>query len=259
MRSIKARLCATALLSAVVLVRADRTASAQAPVPAAPEHVSWYGDPSAPDISGVWVRADDQATPSGSKEGWQPWPPPLKDEFAATWAKRVAAAQAGKRTDDPVVDCVRPGMPRFITGMTGPLLIVQSHARLTIYRDGEAPRRIWLDGRTFPDEKSLESFPKGTSIGQYRDGNVLIETRGFKDYPIDSTGVPHSDDLKIMERYHRVDPHTLSAEVTLIDPIAYAQPLVTTVTYKLLDDAMWAPREFICAPKTNSHPELFVH
>ena len=111
-----------------------------------PEALSWHGDANAPDISGVWVRADVPAG-SGSKEGWTPWAPPLKGAFADTWKKRVADAAAGTRTDDPIRSCLPPGMPRYMTGTNNELLIVQTPGRVIMYRDGDPVRRIWLDGR----------------------------------------------------------------------------------------------------------------
>jgi hypothetical protein len=229
--------------------------------PSPPEHLSWYGDPGAPDISGVWVRADDQGMSVGtnaSPEGWRPWPPPLKGAFSATWKKRVAAAAAGERTDDPIMGCMIPGMPRFITGDKSSLLIIQNHGRVMFYRDGEQPRRVWLDGRSSPASADLEPFPKGTAIGHYENSDLIIESIGFKDQPIDSTGAPHSDKLRISERYHRVDPQTLAVHVTLTDLVALSRSMTTTVIYKALNNPLWEPYEFICTPQTDYHPDRYV-
>jgi hypothetical protein len=247
--------CAAVATAAVFLAALGAVATAQQS-PAAPAVVSWYGDPSAPNISGVWVRTD--AAERGSKEGWKPWPPPLKGAFAATWKKRVAEAAAGKRTDDPARGCLPPGMPRFMTGTNGPLLIIQTPGRVTLYRDGAPVRRVWLDGRSNPQPDDLEDFSNGNAIGHYEGQELVTEIIGIKDYPIDSTGMPHSEKLKIVERLHRVDEQTLRADITLTDPLAYARPMTTTVTYKALNDPLWEPREFICTPGTNYHPDRYV-
>lgn len=231
----------------------------QAPMPIPPERLSWYGDPKAPNISGVWVRADAPTAAGQSKEGWMPWPPPLKGKFADIWRQRVADAAAGKRTDDPVRNCLPPGMPRYMTGTTSELLIIQTPGRVMMYRDSAPVRRIWLDGRPFPDAKNLESFSNGNARGHYEKGDLLTEVVGIKDEPIDSTGVPHSDDLKISERLHRVDATTLSVTVTLTDPTAYTRPMVSTVIYRASTNPLWEPKEFICTPKTDYHPDTYVH
>jgi len=252
---------ASALFVLLTVVVNPAQAQAQAPVPAPVEKLSWYGDPKAPDISGVWVR-DDQPGVNGnaaSKEGWMPWPPPLKGDFAQIWKKRIAQAAAGQRTDDPVEGCQPGGMPRVMTGMTGPMLLIQTPGRITIYRDGIPVRRIWLDGHPFPDPKDLESFSNGNARGHYEGGDLVTEVIGIKDQPIDSTGIPHSDALKIVERFHRVDPQTLKVSITLTDPVAYSKAMKTTVIFKKYGDPMWEPKEFICRPKTGYHPEAYVH
>lgn len=223
----------------------------------APERLNWHGDPKAPDISGVWVRVD-TPTGAGSKEGWTPWAPPLKGAFAETWKKRVAAAAAGKRVDDPVRGCLPPGMPRFITGSTGPMLILQTPGRVMLYRDGMPVRRVWLSADALPAAKDIESFSNGNAIGKYLGTDLVTSIVGIKDQPIDSTGVPHSDDLKIAERFHRVDANTLKVTVTLTDTTAYTRPMTSTVTYRLLGDPGWEPHEFLCTPNTNYSPERFV-
>ena len=234
-------------------------ALAQVPTPLPPQRLSWYGDPKAPDLSGVWVRGDKQPGSSKSDEGWLPWPPPLKEPFAATWKKRVAEAAAGKRNDDPERWCLPPGMPRYMSGTNGPLLIIQTPGRVMMNRDGIPVRRIWLDGRPLGATSELEAFYNGNAIGRY-DGSALVtEVRGIKDQPIDGTGVPHSDELKVVERIQRVDAETLKVEITLTDPLAYARPMTTTVVYKALQDPLWEPREFICTPETDYHPDKYVH
>ena len=244
-------------LVAVFLCAWGVQASAQPPAPSPPEHLSWYGDPSAPDISGVWVRQPSAG--SASKEGWSPWPPPLKPPFDAKWKTRVAQAQAGARTDDPIQACLPPGMPRFVTGAKGPLLILQTPGRVMMYRDGDPVRRIWLDGHPFPAAKDLESFSNGNARGRYDGRDLVTEVIGIKDEPIDGTGVPHSDDLKITERYQRVDAGTLRVEITLTDPTAYSRPMTDTVIYKALNNPSWEPKEFICTPKTNYDPDAYIH
>lgn len=248
-----------ALAAAGIVLRAlTAPAFAQVPSPIPPQKLSWYGDPKAPDLSGVWVRAEAQGGSSKSKEGWLPWPPPLKEAFAATWKKRVADAVAGKRTDDPVRWCLPPGMPRFMSGTNGPLLIIQTPGRVMLYRDGIPVRRVWLDGRPLGSKDSLESFYSGNAVGRYEGAYLATEIRGIRDQPIDGTGVPHSDDLKIVERFHRVDATTLKVEITLTDPTAYTKPMTTTVMYKALADPLWEPKEFICTPESNYYPDKYV-
>jgi hypothetical protein len=228
------------------------TTLAQTPASSAPQRVDWYGDPKAPNISGVWVRV-------GTKEGWKPWPPPLKKTFAAIWKKRVADAAAGTRTDDPIRACLPPGMPRYMSGTLSPLLIIQTPGRVTLYRDGSPVRRIWTDGRENPQPADLEEFSNGNAIGRYEGSDLLTDVIGVKDQPVDSTGVPHTDQLRIVERFHRLDAQTLRVDLTLTDAVAFSKPITTSITYQASNNPLWEPREFICTPVTNYFPDVYVH
>ena len=260
---IYARRVRTASRIAVVLcaLQAAAPLRAQAPTVLPPEKLSWYGDTSAPDISGVWIR--DGAAGQGhsnSKEGWLPWPPPLKGTFAAAWKKAVTEAAAGKRTDDPIQRCLPPGMPRYMTGTNGPMLIIQTPGRVMLYRDNAPVRRVWLDGRGNPKPEDLEAFSNGNAAGHYVGKDLITEVIGIKLQPIDGTGVPHSDKLKIVERFHRIDTDTLQVDVTLTDADALTRPMSSSVVYKAYrGDAPWEPKEFICVPEKDYHPDYYVH
>ena len=43
---------------------------------------------------------------------------------------------------------------------------------------------------------------------------------------LDNGGSPHSDQMKVEERYHRVDQNTMELTVTIDDPKAYTAPWV---------------------------------
>jgi hypothetical protein len=117
---------------------------------------------------------------------------------------------------------------------------------------------VWLDSRSNPEPRELEEFSNGNAVGHYEGQDLVTEVIGFKDYPIDSTGVPHSEQLKIVERFQRVDEQTLKVVITLTDKLAYTRPMNTTVIYKTHGDPMWEPREFTCTPINDYHPENYV-
>lgn len=249
-----------ATIGLVVTLACGGIALAQtAPTALPPQPLSWFGDPGSPDLSGTWVRADSSIDPKGAvnREGWTPWAPPLRGKFADVWKKRVADDKTGTRTDDPVKDCLPAGMPRYITGMLGPLLIVQTPGRVTMTREYGPPRRVWLD-RSLPAPEDVEQFYSGNSVGHYEGATLVVDTIGVKDEPIDATGVPHSDQVVIQERYHRVDATTMSVKVVVKDKLALTRPISTTVTYKAVTDPHWELQELTCVPKTGYHPELFV-
>ena len=248
-----------AALRAVGGLALGGVASAAPPAPSAPEKLNWHGDATAPDISGVWVRVDSATSVKVNKEGWLPWPPPLKPAFAKVWRERLTQQVVGTRKDDPIRACLPAGMPRFDTGMTTPMLIMQTPGRVTLYRDGMPVRRVWLDSHATPAAEDIESFSNGNSMGHYEGADLITKVVGVKDQPIDATGIPHSDDLVIAERFHRIDAATMQIDVTLTDRTAYTRPIKAVVIYKASDNPLWEPKEFLCTPETGYHPDAFIH
>jgi hypothetical protein len=262
---------AASSISSLAIALATLSLAVAAAEPSAPatqatgRSLSWFGDPGSPDISGVWLLEVPATSPadasagSRSPEGWTPWPPPLRGAFATTWKSRIAAAKSGQRSDDPVKACLPAGMPRFITGMRGPLLIVQTPGRVAMTREFGPPRRIWLDGRSLPEADNLEQFFSGNSVGRYEGDALVVDTIGVKDLPIDSTGVPHSNKLVIRERYRRVSRDVLSVEVVVSDELALRRPMRTSLTFKAHADPLWELQDLVCVPDKSWHPELYVH
>ena len=48
-------------------------------------------------------------------------------------------------------------------------------------------------------------------------------------------------------------------EVTLTDPKAYSRPMTSTIVFKAYGDPLWEPKEVLCTPGTNYHPDVYVH
>ena len=145
-----------------------------------------------------------------------------------------------------------------MAGMTGPLLIVQTPGRVTISREGLPVRRIWTDGRPLPKPRDLEQFFGGNSVGRYDGPALVTEVAGLRDQPLDATGVPHSDDLRVTERFHRIDRATLAVDIVATDPTAFSAPLTTHVIYHAEPDPRWEPHEVLCVPVTDTHADRYV-
>ena len=151
--------------------------------------------------------------------------PPLQP-----WAK--ARTSDNKKDDDPVLSCFPPGMPRILLGQF-PFEIIQIPGRvIMIHEYGHFVRQIFTDGRSHP--KDIEPSWMGHSVGKW-DGNVLVaDTIGFNDKTwLDSEGHPHSDELHLVERIHRVDHDTLVDELTIEDPKTFTHSWTGRIEFKL--------------------------
>jgi hypothetical protein len=82
------------------------------------------------------------------------------------------------------------------------------------------------------------------------DYTLLVETTGLDERTwIDRAGRPHSSDLRVEERFHRVDRDHLELTVTINDPQMYTKPWVALDRLQFnLQPANFDVREMICSP-----------
>ena len=81
-------------------------------------------------------------------------------------------------------------------------------------------RQIFMDGR------ALESNPHpvwmGYSIGRWDGDTLVVESNGYNDKTwVHNEGLPHTERLRITERYRRPDFGHVQIDVTYDDPGAF--------------------------------------
>jgi hypothetical protein len=99
---------------------------------------------------------------------------------------------------------------------------------LVLYMFEKRWRTIWTDGRALPRDPDPRWY--GYSVGRWEDDTTfVVESVGMDERTwLDNAGNPHSADMKVEERYHRVDASTMELTVTIDDPTIYT--------------ARWTPR-----------------
>ena len=115
-----------------------------------------------------------------------------------------------------------------------PWKVVQTpDAVIILFHESLHYRQIFTDGRPFPADPSPTWL--GYSIGRW-DGDALVaETIGLIDETwLDDGGHPHSDALKVTERFRRGTAGTMDVDVTIDDPKAYTRPWTVTVRFELV-------------------------
>ena len=153
-------------------------------------------------------------------------------------------------SNDPAYACNPAGMPRVDLHDVRITEILQTPLKIVIlYQFDRIWRVIWTDGRDFP--KDPEPRWLGYSVGKWVDATTLVvQTWGTDERTwVDRAGRPHSADLRVEERYHRVDRDHLELSVTINDPKMYTKPWVPL---DKLSFRMLAPdydsREMMCSP-----------
>jgi hypothetical protein len=191
-----------------------------------------------PDWSGQWKRTSgiqwDPSKPLGPAQK-----PPLTPEYQARYEANLRDQEAGGQGDDRTGACIPHGMPRVMT-VVYPMEIIIMPKTTYILTDYTVPRRIFTDGRQWPEE--LEPTFNGLSIGRWIDEGadgrfttLEVETRGFKGpRTYEASGIRLHDDGEsiIKERIHqdKNDKNTLYDEITTIDH-ALTRPWTITKKY----------------------------
>jgi len=122
--------------------------------------------------------------------------------------------------------------------LSEPIKIIQS-PRLTVvlYEVNNLHRQIFTDGRVLPTEFELPAY-LGYSAGHWEHDTLVVETAGFNDKTaLDAMGHPHSDALRVTERFHRRDFGHMDVEMTFNDPKMYTRPFTIKVPHDLQADS----------------------
>jgi hypothetical protein len=204
-----------------------------------------------PDLSGIWQAASDPGDAAGGIEGivapkyqidvmrdlkgavpFQPWAEQLFNE-----------RQANKLRDNPMIKCLPAGVPR-LNAYTHPYKIVQTPGLMVmLYESDTMFRQVFTDGRALP--KDPEPSWLGYSVGRW-DGDVfVVESMGFNDKTwLDGLGHPHSEALRLTERFHRRTLGEMDVDITINDPKAYTKPIRYVQLQRLFVDTELI--EYIC-------------
>jgi hypothetical protein len=128
--------------------------------------------------------------------------------------------------NDPLSTMGDPtGFPRIVLYELRPFQIVQTANQvLMLYMFEKRWRVIWTDGRALPKDPDPRWY--GYSVGRWEDDNTLVvESVGTDDRTwLDNAGNPHSNSLRVEERYRRINQGTMELTVTIDDPLIYTKP-----------------------------------
>jgi len=148
--------------------------------------------------------------------------------------------------------CITRGPGRmFPAGYNNAYQILQTPGYVMILHEMiHEARIIPLDGRPHAD-KSVRMWT-GDPRGRWEGNTLVVETTNFNAKGWIATngasgrlrGVPHSDALRLVERFTRVDADTISYQVTIEDPNIFTRPW--TVAIPLVRDEDYRIFEYAC-------------
>jgi hypothetical protein len=130
--------------------------------------------------------------------------------------------------DDPMKVCIGPGNPRQM--MTpGGLRFIQDNNYRRVYMIFGGGNRNWrvifLDGRTPPSPDEVVGTFLGNAVGRWEGDTLVADSVGFNTrFWFSNGGLPHTEALKLTERFSRPSHDVLEYEVTIDDPLTYTRP-----------------------------------
>jgi hypothetical protein len=164
-----------------------------------------------PDLSGMWQMAGlGHATNMNDAE--------LLPDAQAIYQKRLETYGH----EDPASNCLPEGPRSGLAGLD-PLRIIQARNITTVLYETGTFRLIYTDGRPLP--KDMNPTWMGYSIGRWEGDTFVVQTAGYNERTwLDFTGRPHSEALRVTERFRRTDFGHMQLEMTFDDPKMYRKP-----------------------------------
>lgn len=198
--------------------------------------------PAVPDISGVWMPT--AIGPDGERA--QVMDPDVPYLPEVTEAMAAIRANYNPVVDDANRSCLPYGMPhQMVVRAQYPMEVIQAGDEITlIFELHNDTRHIHMDGRTFP--QGLLPTWMGYSVGEWQNGELLVETRGMREHGYPD---PQSPAMHVTERVRVVDSEAagpmLEWELTLTDPLTYSAPVVARNYFRRYPDLQMG--EYFCS------------
>ena len=204
------------------------------------------------DLSGVWGFGG-----TGRFSAAPPLTPWGKQQHDATIGDKNSYGEALHSKDTSgqgggaKINCDPHGWPRLHTYNYGVEFVMQPDRVIEFFELTHTFRTIWTDGRKLPADPP-EPHWLGWNVGHWEGDEFVVESNGFDDRSWIGSSQPdggwtHSDEMRVVERWRRVNYTTLESQVTIYDPKTYTQPWVgPKATTTLLPGAeLW---EDFCVP-----------
>lgn len=195
------------------------------------------------DLRGVWMRSYEHRYENYAfTEEPPPMTPWAEARFRASRPTFGARAVAVAETNDPIYQCLPPGVPR-IYAHPAPFEIFQFSDRVVIvYEFQHHVRQIYTDGRGHREGRPVSWM--GESTGHWEGDTLVVESTNFNDRTwIDRRGVPHSDQLRVTERIYSDSDDRLIVDIRVEDPIAFTEPWTAR---RVFDSVNWILEENMC-------------
>jgi hypothetical protein len=131
--------------------------------------------------------------------------------------------------------CLPSGLP-IVEIVPQPYKIVQTPGLVAmLYERDTTFRQVYTDRRKLPADPQPSWL--GYSVGRWEGDTLVVDTVGLTDQGwLDARGHTHSEQLKLTERFHRLDFGHMEVTMTLTDPETFTKPVTITLKQSLHPD-----------------------
>ena len=158
-----------------------------------------------PDLSGVWNKISPKYGNNITAD--------FKPGEVPAWVETLVQQRHEDLGKDYMTALCLPLGPGYSTSERY-MKIVQTPALIVILDEDLTYRQIFMDGRKLENDPNPSWM--GYSVGHWEGDTLVVESNGFNDRTwLDAMGHPHTEALRVTERYQRRDFGHLEQEVTL--------------------------------------------
>ena len=231
----------------------DALKPGEKPGPAPRHDISGTWEPARGPGDGIQANGPRDMPYDGKPEHDPPYTPLGLETLKSHKALFGYAAVLESLSNDPRNRCDPLGFPRADFYQLRHTQIMQDDHKVAILYEFEKRWRvIWIDGRELPKEVPEPRY-YGYSVGKWVDDTTLvvntIGTEGDEKVWLDETGRPASEEMRVEERFQRVNRNLLELTVTVDDPKMYTKPWVAMNKFPMrLQSPDYDVVEMMCIP-----------
>lgn len=185
--------------------------------------------PPSPDISGTWRNPGAQSLrPASGDVPFTPWGAEQSKKERPTFSSDF------RETTDPAVLYADPnGYPRIIMHPMKFKLVQTDDYVYQLFEYNQNWRQIALNKTHAPDDVPTWY---GNAVGKWDGDTLVVDSIGYKPSTwLDSRGLPHTENLHIIERIRR-DGEMLLVELAFEDSGAFTKPWSAQLKFERVDD-----------------------
>jgi hypothetical protein len=170
-------------------------------------------------------------------------PIPFTPEGRKIYEENKASAQKGKFGFDEAMErCASPGMPRIMLSPNQFKIFDRPGIVMFKFEWNRLYRRVDINE---PSMNADDLQFTGRGIGHWDGDTLVIDATKIDETLLDAAGMPHSADLKVIERLRLLNDRTLEDRMRFEDPQTFRAPCDTVVTYRKLPKGTEV-REDVC-------------